>query len=117
MLYSYLTVECINRKIVFNEHSVNNDRLHFRREKKKILNFFINMFDSKTFCYGQKKDCFQKCTLVTTIIIIITSKSNKITFNLTDDILSKLQNNFVFIKCNLKTLSDSLSISNRFYIS
>ena len=44
-------------------------------------------------------------------------KSNKITFNLTDDILSKLQNNFVFIKCNLKTLSDSLSISNKFYIS
>lgn len=44
-------------------------------------------------------------------------KSNKITFNLTDDVLSKLQNNFVLIKCNLKTVSDSLSISNKFYIS
>ena len=44
-------------------------------------------------------------------------KSNKIMFTLTDDILSKLQNNFVFVKCNLKTASDSLSISNKFYIS
>ena len=44
-------------------------------------------------------------------------KSNKIIFTLTDDILSKLQNNFVFVKCNLKTASDSLSISNKFYIS
>ena len=44
-------------------------------------------------------------------------KSNKIVFTLTDDILSKLQNNFVFVKCNLKTVSDSLSISNKFYIS
>lgn len=44
-------------------------------------------------------------------------KSNKITFNLTDDVLSKLQNNFVLIKCNLKTVSDYLSISNKFYIS
>ena len=44
-------------------------------------------------------------------------KSNKIMFTLTDDILSKLQNNFVLIKCNLKTASDSLSISNKFYIS
>ena len=44
-------------------------------------------------------------------------KSNKIVFTLTDDILSKLQNNFVLIKCNLKTVSDSLSISNKFYIS
>ena len=44
-------------------------------------------------------------------------KSNKIMFTLTDDILSKLQNNFVFVKCNLKTTSDSLSISNKFYIS
>ena len=44
-------------------------------------------------------------------------KSNKIVFTLTDDILSKLQNNFVLIKCNLKTASDSLSISNKFYIS
>ena len=44
-------------------------------------------------------------------------KSNKIVFTLTDDILSKLQNNFVLIKCNLKTTSDSLSISNKFCIS
>lgn len=44
-------------------------------------------------------------------------KSNKIMFTLTDDILSKLQNNFVLIKCNLKTVSDSLSISNKFCIS
>ena len=44
-------------------------------------------------------------------------KSNKIVFTLTDDILSKLQNNFVLVKCNLKTVSDSLSISNKFYIS
>lgn len=44
-------------------------------------------------------------------------KSNNIVFTLTDDILSKLQNNFVLIKCNLKTASDSLSISNKFYIS
>lgn len=44
-------------------------------------------------------------------------KSNKIMFTLTDDILSKLQNNFVIIKCNLKTASDSLSITNKFYIS
>lgn len=44
-------------------------------------------------------------------------KSNKIVFTLTDDILSKLQNNFVLIKCNLKTASDSLSISNKFCIS
>lgn len=44
-------------------------------------------------------------------------KSNKIVFTLTDDILSKLQNNFVLIKCNLKTVSDSLSIANKFYIS
>lgn len=44
-------------------------------------------------------------------------KSNKIMFTLTDDILSKLQNNFVLIKCNLKTASDSLSISNKFCIS
>lgn len=44
-------------------------------------------------------------------------KSNKIVFTLTDDILSKLQNNFVFVKCNLKTVSDSLSISNKFCIS
>lgn len=44
-------------------------------------------------------------------------KSNKIVFTLTDDILSKLQNNFVFVKCNLKTASDSLSISNKFCIS
>lgn len=44
-------------------------------------------------------------------------KSNKIMFTLTDDILSKLQNNFVIIKCNLKTASDFLSISNKFYIS
>lgn len=44
-------------------------------------------------------------------------KSNKIVFTLTDDILSKLQNNFVFVKCNLKTVSDSLSITNKFYIS
>lgn len=44
-------------------------------------------------------------------------KSNKIVFTLTDDVLSKLQNNFVFVKCNLKTASDSLSISNKFYIS
>ena len=44
-------------------------------------------------------------------------RSNKIVFTLTDDILSKLQNNFVFVKCNLKTASDSLSISNKFYIS
>ena len=44
-------------------------------------------------------------------------RSNKIVFTLTDDILSKLQNNFVLIKCNLKTASDSLSISNKFYIS
>lgn len=44
-------------------------------------------------------------------------KSNKIVFTLTDDILSKLQNNFVFVKCNLKTTSDSLSIANKFYIS
>lgn len=44
-------------------------------------------------------------------------KSNKIVFTLTDDILSKLQNNFVLIKCNLKTASDSLSITNKFYIS
>lgn len=41
-------------------------------------------------------------------------KSNKITFNLTDDTLSKIQNNYVLIKCNLKTASDSLSISNKF---
>ena len=44
-------------------------------------------------------------------------KSNKIVFTLTDDVLSKLQNNFVLIKCNLKTASDSLSITNKFYIS
>lgn len=44
-------------------------------------------------------------------------KSNKITFDLTDDVLSKLQNNFVLIKCNLKTVSDSLSICGKFYIS
>ena len=44
-------------------------------------------------------------------------KSNKIVFTLTDDILSKLQNNFVLVKCNLKTVSDSLSITNKFYIS
>lgn len=44
-------------------------------------------------------------------------KSNKITFNLTDDTLSKIQNNYVLIKCNLKTASDSLSISNKFCIS
>ena len=44
-------------------------------------------------------------------------KSNKIVFTLTDDILSKLQNNFVLIKCHLKTASDSLSISNKFCIS
>ena len=44
-------------------------------------------------------------------------KSNKIMFTLTDDVLSKLQNNFVLIKCNLKTVSDSLSITNKFYIS
>ena len=44
-------------------------------------------------------------------------KSNKIMFTLTDDILSKLQNNFLLVKCNLKTASDSLSISNKFYIS
>lgn len=44
-------------------------------------------------------------------------KSNKIVFTLTDDILSKLQNNFVLVKCNLKTASDSLSISNKFCIS
>lgn len=44
-------------------------------------------------------------------------KSNKIMFTLTDDVLSKLQNNFVLIKCNLKTASDSLSITNKFYIS
>ena len=44
-------------------------------------------------------------------------KSNKIMFTLTDDILSKLQNNFVFVKCNLKTASDSLSITNKFCIS
>ena len=43
-------------------------------------------------------------------------KSNKIVFTLTDDILSKLQNNFVFVKCNLKTASDSLSISNKFLV-
>ena len=43
-------------------------------------------------------------------------KSNKIVFTLTDDILSKLQNNFVLIKCNLKTASDSLSISNKFLV-
>lgn len=43
-------------------------------------------------------------------------KSNKITFNLTDDTLSKIQNNYVLIKCNLKTASDSLSISNKFPI-
>ena len=44
-------------------------------------------------------------------------KSNKIVFTLTDEILSNLQNNFVFVKCNLKTVSDSLSITNKFYIS
>ena len=44
-------------------------------------------------------------------------KSNKIVFTLTDEILSKLQNNFVLVKCNLKTVSDSLSITNKFYIS
>ena len=44
-------------------------------------------------------------------------KSNKIMFTLTDDILSKLQNNFVFVKCNLETASDSLSIANKFCIS
>lgn len=44
-------------------------------------------------------------------------KSNKITFNLTDDTLSKIQNKYVLIKCNLKTASDSLSISNKFCIS
>lgn len=44
-------------------------------------------------------------------------KSNKIVFTLTDDVLSKLQNNFILIKCNLKTASDSLSITNKFYIS
>ena len=44
-------------------------------------------------------------------------KSNKIMFTLTDDVLSKIQNNFVLIKCNLKTASDSLSITNKFYIS
>ena len=43
-------------------------------------------------------------------------KSNKIMFTLTDEILSKLQNNFVLIKCNLKTASDSLSISNKFLV-
>ena len=43
-------------------------------------------------------------------------KSNKIVFTLTDDILSKLQNNFVLIKCNLKTTSDSLSIANKFLV-
>ena len=43
-------------------------------------------------------------------------KSNKIMFTLTDDILSKLQNNFVFVKCNLKTSSDSLSIANKFLV-
>lgn len=43
-------------------------------------------------------------------------KSNKIVFTLTDEILSKLQNNFVFVKCNLKTVSDSLSISNKFLV-
>ena len=43
-------------------------------------------------------------------------KSNKIMFTLTDDILSKLQNNFVLIKCNLKTTSDSLSIANKFLV-
>lgn len=43
-------------------------------------------------------------------------KSNKITFNLTDDTLSKIQNNYVLIKCNLKTASDSLSISNKFQV-
>ena len=43
-------------------------------------------------------------------------KSNKIIFTLTDDILSKLQNNFVFVKCNLKTASDSLSIANKFLV-
>lgn len=43
-------------------------------------------------------------------------KSNKITFNLTDDTLSKIQNNGVLIKCNLKTASDSLSISNKFLV-
>ena len=43
-------------------------------------------------------------------------KSNKIMFTLTDEILSKLQNNFVFVKCNLKTASDSLSISNKFLV-
>ena len=44
-------------------------------------------------------------------------KSNKIVFTLTDEILSKLQNNFVLIKCHLKTASDSLTISNKFCIS
>ena len=44
-------------------------------------------------------------------------KANKIMFTLTDDVLSKLQNNFILIKCNLKTASDSLSITNEFYIS
>lgn len=44
-------------------------------------------------------------------------KSNKIVFTLTDDTLSKIQNNYVLIKCNLKTASDSLSISNKFCIS
>ena len=44
-------------------------------------------------------------------------KSNKIMFTLTDDVLSKIQNNFVLIKCNLKTASDSLSITNKFCIS
>lgn len=44
-------------------------------------------------------------------------KSNKIMFTLTDDVLSKLQNNFILIKCNLKTASDSLSITNKFCIS
>lgn len=43
-------------------------------------------------------------------------KSNKIMFTLTDDILSKLQNKFVLVKCNLKTASDSLSISNKFLV-
>ena len=43
-------------------------------------------------------------------------KSNKIMFTLTDDVLSKLQNNFVLIKCNLKTVSDSLSITNKFLV-
>ena len=43
-------------------------------------------------------------------------KSNKIMFTLTDDILSKLQNNHVFVKCSLKTASHSLSIANKLVV-